>query len=268
MTLDQILVEAYQNGDVVFGFWNAVAAIGGGLISGIFGSKKKKTESTSTSRVNFKQLASDAQAAGFNPLTALRSGAIGGYVTTKSTGSESGGGPSVGAAIGDAIAGAGQMGLFSTTPKYDPIKVRSMTSGRVSTTVAGQIFAGSSRAGSVVVAPRQTTVASPVTRTQPAMARSKGESGPDAWVRIYDPAIGRERWGVNPDGADLEQLLTPIIEGGADVLYRGFIKSRDQVRAAAARGFVTARPATPAQIKANKESWHGGWLPSFSFSWK
>ncbi|MGF7009265.1 hypothetical protein [Aminobacter sp. BE322] len=54
--------------------------IGGGisLIGKLFGNKPQKTEN----RVNYKQMVTDAEAAGFNPLTALRNGGAAGFTTT------------------------------------------------------------------------------------------------------------------------------------------------------------------------------------------
>lgn len=53
---------------------------GASLISSLFGGKKKEKTSN---RVNYAQMVADAQAAGFNPLTALRNGGAAGY--TEST---------------------------------------------------------------------------------------------------------------------------------------------------------------------------------------
>lgn len=51
---------------------------GAGLLGKIFGSDKEQQ----SSRVDYKQLVADAEAAGFNPLTALRAGGAAGYTTT------------------------------------------------------------------------------------------------------------------------------------------------------------------------------------------
>ncbi|TRL41907.1 hypothetical protein [Rhizobium straminoryzae] len=58
--------------------WSAVGAIGSSLLGGIFGSKKQKTEST----VDYVKMAQSAEAAGFNPLTALRNGGSAGFTST------------------------------------------------------------------------------------------------------------------------------------------------------------------------------------------
>lgn len=282
MTLDQILAEAYQNGHQFHAIFGAIIGGIASVASAALGSRKRSesttTDQTSTSTVDFKKMVADATAAGFNPLTAMRSGAIGGYVTTRTKGKNvttGSGGGGIGAGIADAVAGIAPM-FGSSAARTDPIKTKSKTSGAISSTVAGQVFAGSratGRTGSVVVAPRQTTVRSPVTSRPPipglmSTSKAKAEMGPTPWVRVYDPALGRERWGVNPDGADLDQLVVPVVEGIADATWRAFVKSRDALRKSQRDGLVRSRPATPAEIRASKESWHGGWLPSIGFSWK
>lgn len=87
--------------------WGAVAAIGGSLISGLFGSKKKKT----TSEVDYVALKNNAEAAGFNPLTALRAGGAAGHTTTSHPAL------SAGEIFGNAISAAGQ-----AYQNYDPLK--------------------------------------------------------------------------------------------------------------------------------------------------
>lgn len=206
--------------------WNAVAAIGGSLISGIFGSKKKKeetiTDQTSSSTIDYKGLADAAIAGGFNPLTAIRTGGASGFVTTRTTGKNvttSSGGGGVGAAIGDAIASAGASGLFGSfnTPKNDPIRVKSKTSGAVSSLVRSQL-PGASRAPALNVQPTQRMQRSPVTSRPPLKGFIgpptpkqfvKDNGGMDLYVPYYDRSTRQVLWGPNPDIPDLDQMLTP-----------------------------------------------------------
>lgn len=58
----------------------AILGAGASIIGSIFGSKKEKQETTT--RVNYSQMVADAEAAGFNPLTVLRSGGAAGHMTT------------------------------------------------------------------------------------------------------------------------------------------------------------------------------------------
>lgn len=54
--------------------WGEIISAGANIISKLFGGKK------SSNRINYKQLVRDAEAAGFNPLTALRNGGAAGYM--------------------------------------------------------------------------------------------------------------------------------------------------------------------------------------------
>jgi len=237
MTLDQILFEAYQNGQTYHAIFGAIIGGIASVASAALGSRKQKTstDSVSTSTVDFQKLAADAQAAGFNPLTALRSGAIGGYVTTRTKGNSttSGGGGGIGAGIADAVAGLAPM-FGNSMARNDPISLKSKTSGAVSSTVAGQVFAGTRRAGSVVVAPRQTTVTSPVTSYEqaeklngirmhngsfigPRMPQGAGPNGEilDAMV-AYRRSDGSLMWTYNPTMIDGDAAIAAGIADGSN----------------------------------------------------
>lgn len=67
---------------------------GASILSGLFGSKKEET----TSHVDYKRMVTDAEAAGFNPLTAIRNGGSAGFTSTSSGG---------GANLGGALSAAG-----------------------------------------------------------------------------------------------------------------------------------------------------------------
>lgn len=54
--------------------WGPIISAGASIISRLFGGKK------SSNRINYKQMVRDAEAAGFNPLTALRNGGAAGYM--------------------------------------------------------------------------------------------------------------------------------------------------------------------------------------------
>ena len=59
-------------------FIGGLVSAGASVIGSIFGNKPKKT----TSSVNYVQMVRNAEAAGFNPLTALRNGGAAGFTTT------------------------------------------------------------------------------------------------------------------------------------------------------------------------------------------
>lgn len=79
------------------------------ILGSLFG-RSKKTEEKTTTRVNYKQMVADAEAAGFNPLTVLRNGGAAGHTTTTTPALSS---PSV---LGEAL---GHVGNFLSN--FDPM---------------------------------------------------------------------------------------------------------------------------------------------------
>ncbi|RVC62293.1 hypothetical protein EN759_27875 [Mesorhizobium sp. M00.F.Ca.ET.038.03.1.1] len=61
--------------------------LGGSLLSGLFGSDKQET----TSHVDYARMVRDSEAAGFNPLTAIRNGGSAGFTSTTTPGNPVGG---------------------------------------------------------------------------------------------------------------------------------------------------------------------------------
>lgn len=89
--------------------WPALISAGATLLGGLFGKKKELT--TTTNSVDYKKMVTDAQAAGFNPLTVLRNGgAQGASVQSTAT---TGGGPSMGMLFAD-LAGSVSNAYFDS----------------------------------------------------------------------------------------------------------------------------------------------------------
>lgn len=65
--------------------WGAILGAGASLIGSLFGGKSKKQETTTTSHVDYARMVRESEAAGFNPLTALRNGGSAGFSVTNST---------------------------------------------------------------------------------------------------------------------------------------------------------------------------------------
>lgn len=84
------------------------------------GAQQQTTTSTSTSRTNFQQMRDDAEAAGFNPLTALRMTGAAGNVTTTGTSVINTPALSSRDILGRAI-GAGLNSLGKSISSYDPL---------------------------------------------------------------------------------------------------------------------------------------------------
>lgn len=215
MTLDQILIESYQAGNMYHGWISAAIGAAGSIIGGLFGSKKKKEESTSVSTVDYKAMADAAIKGGFNPLTAIRNGGTGGFVTTHTKGTSSGGGGSIGAGIADAAAQIAPL-FGSIGRKTDPIKLKDKTTGAISPLVSAQLRGSTRQAGSVVVAPRQTTRSSPVTRSTPSTKTRLAPYLEDGKLTNTDVGKQTTWWESDPnrvDGAQYEDAYGEFFGG-------------------------------------------------------
>ncbi|MBX8799972.1 hypothetical protein HBA92_04315 [Ochrobactrum sp. MR28] len=96
--------------------WGALIGAGASLLGGLFGGGSKKQETTTTSHVDYKRMVREAEAAGFNPLTALRNGGAAGFsVSTGSTPATP-----LSARLADGVAGAANTFLAN----FDPFKDR------------------------------------------------------------------------------------------------------------------------------------------------
>lgn len=62
--------------------WGAIISGGASILGSLFGGKKKQEVQQTTSSVDYQALVRNAEAAGFNPLTALRNGGAAGFQTT------------------------------------------------------------------------------------------------------------------------------------------------------------------------------------------
>ena len=256
------------------------ARIGAGacILCGLFVSKKQKTETT----VDYVKMAQNAEAAGFNPLTALRNGGSAGFTSTVHH-------PGL-SALGNGIANAGASFGAALDARMDPIRQQN---------VAQQADAQNHRLVQLQLAPKQQMIFGDVpTRTgrnvtitpKPAMsAGAKASAGvstkllssasanggyftppqaAEADLPIWVP--GRDRdgkrvWIPNPDGPDIEQALyawstRPI------AVAEAFAKTAVDL-STNFKGQFKVKKATPAETKKANESWHGGWLPSLGLKW-
>lgn len=94
--------------------FGALIGAGASLLGGLFGGKSKKQETTTTSHVDYGRMVREAEAAGFNPLTALRNGGAAGFsVSTGTTPATP-----LSARIADGVSGAAQTFLAN----FDPFK--------------------------------------------------------------------------------------------------------------------------------------------------
>lgn len=231
--------------------WDAVAAIGGSLISGIFGSRKRKeetiTDQTSTSTIDYKALADAAIDGGFNPLTAIRTGGASGFVTTRTTGKNvttSSGGGAMGAAIGDAIASAGSLFGSFNTPKNDPIRVKSKDTGAVRSLVASQLRGGTRAAPAVNVQPTIRVQTSPRTILSQVEMLNKQRMHTGSFV---GPRFPR---GVGPDG-EIEDAMVAFRRSDGSLMHMYNPKMIDGDAAAAAAATDALNRANDIRTRVN-----------------
>jgi len=209
-----------------------------GLIGSLFGSDEKKTtetsESTSTSSIDYKAMVDAATAAGFNPLTAIRTGGASGFVTTntksKGESTTSGSGPN----WGGVAEAAGQIagGLFSgMNNAADPIRAKSTKTraGRDSAALVDSQLRGALKrpAGSLYSPATGSGVRvssnAPSLKNQAKGSGAKKEFfGPEMpvhlkldkpvslFVTAYDDN-GKAHRIANPDLPDADQLIVPTI---------------------------------------------------------
>lgn len=275
-----------------------------GLIGSLFGggsetTTKEESESTSTSSIDYKAMVDAATAAGFNPLTAIRTGGASGFVTTntKSKGtstSNSSSGPDFGgiaSSVGN-IAGALMGGMNNAA---DPIGSKSGKLGRGLSTAmadskvrtaqkrpAGSLYS----AGQTIGAKVSSNAPSLKTQSKASPAKSKffGPPTPEQWatankvaplyVPYFDRFSNKIVYGANPDGPDFDQLAvptalnatnrlppaTPMVNDVADYVHTGWSRTMSQEP-------LKISPATAKQIEDANKSWHRGYLPSFGLRW-
>jgi len=98
--------------------WGAIASIGSSLIGGLFGKKKKQEKTVTESHVDYGRMVREAEAAGFNPLTALRNGGSAGFSVSTSTTPAN----PLSSPVAGGLAGAVENGLNHFLENYDPFR--------------------------------------------------------------------------------------------------------------------------------------------------
>ena len=185
-----------------------------GLIGSLFGGDDKKTtetsESTSTSSIDYKAMVDAATSAGFNPLTAIRTGGASGFVTTntksKGESTTSGSGPNWGG-IADAvgtIAGGLNIGMNNAA---DPIGSKSAKKGRaVSTALVDSQLRGAAKRPAGALYSAGQTIGTKVSSNAPSLrnqskASSKGNlPGEGTLVGGDDPKVSSLGWNDKKKG--------------------------------------------------------------------
>lgn len=233
-----------------------------GGVLGLFGSKKQKTETTSS--VNYEQMVQRASAAGFNPLTALRNGGSAGFTSSTTTGpstsSLAGALQNIGGTLGDAL-----------SDQFDPVakKQRQLDTALVDYQLR-QLKEGPRASGTLYSGAQH--IGTKVANSTPTMTGSKkGFNGPPMPEHLK-LGVGKEMplyvWGVddngkrhriaNPDLPDLDQLFVPspaIVRAEAEQAKNGVPSWWDSVTYQARErmhGALGWSPILPTQRKARR----------------
>lgn len=195
-----------------------------GLIGSLFGKKKQ----TTTSTVNYYQMAKKAQEAGFNPLTALRNGGAAGFTTTTSP---------TASMLPEALSNLGGILGPALGKQLDPLEakkrqldtalvdyqLRQLKSGPP---VPGTLYPGQQHIGTKVSTQLSPTVGPSSNRVAnvPAAYVKKGQNAPGEGTLVGgdNPQVssmgantGRYGWFHYPDMANADQFET--IYGDSEV---------------------------------------------------
>lgn len=187
------------------------ASIGGAIGSAIDG--RSRGGNTTTSRTNFKQLRDDAEAAGFNPLTALRSTGGAGNVTTITN-------PILGSKklIGDIIGGG-----ISAAIDFDPFEKERQNKRE---DLQDQLLAAELQRIQAETGKLKNTMFPPK-----AVKFGFDENGNplrdkvNLRIDVFDDKTGRTSSIINPDiteSGPVETVTGLTMIGGADLVQNGF----------------------------------------------
>lgn len=196
----------------------------------------------------------DAEAAGFNPLTAIRNGGSAGYTVTSHPALSSG------AFLADAIGGVGRA-IASIDPMAQKtadleFEIRQATLENLQADTAAR---------------KRASIGGVPVSTGGMHARAV----PDLYSPYRDNSAaggGKIVWLPNPDLSDNEQIVMPALAtnepGGGG--YRLLDNASRGAGAAAEAAFgpepwVKSRPLTEEEKRAREDSWWPAWLPSVSF---
>lgn len=207
--------------------WKALIGAGASILGSVFGSGSKKQQTTTTSHVDYKRMVRDAEAAGFNPLTALRNGGAAGFsVSTSSTPATP-----LSARLADGVSS----GVNAFLQNYDPHADAAREQG--SKLIEAQI--ANLNASTAELTQRHFTSA------RGAAALSKGAAGrvmldgyqyggtgdggavEDMWVVFRNPDGTHSRV-PNPNLPDGEQLLIPPVAAVENATTRPILSDRQQ----------------------------------------
>lgn len=239
--------------------WPALIGAGATLIGGLFGSGSKKQETTTTSHVDYKRMVRDAEAAGFNPLTALRNGGAAGFSVSTST--------TPAAPLSARIADGVSSGVNAFLQNFDPhadkqreqgsrlidAQIRNLNASTAELTQRHAVRTAGNGVLSGKAAPKRITLDG-----YEYGGTGEGGSIEDMWV-VYRNPDGTHSRVPNPNLPDGEQLLIPPIAAAENAITRPVLSNYGQ------HGFVKSRPLTKEEKEDREESWWPSWMPTISY---
>lgn len=251
----------------------AILGAGASIIGSLFGSKSKKQQTTTTSYVDYNRLVSTAQAAGFNPLTALRNGGAAGFSVSNSTTPAA----PLSARIADGVSGAmhhlSQSDNFlanfdphrdaarNQTYRHVEAMINNLDASTASYMRAGPVNVTGSNAGGIE---RRPSGRAGHLSTSVVLDGFKyggtGEGGAieDMWVAYRRPDGSHVRV-PNPNLPDGEQMLIPPIAAAENAITRPILSDLDN------RGWIKSRPITKEEKRKLDESWLPSWVPRIRY---
>lgn len=243
--------------------WPALIGAGASLIGSLFGGGSKKT--TTTSRVDYKRMVRDAEAAGFNPLTALRNGGAAGFSVSTSTTPAA----PLSARLADGVAGGVNAFLQNFDPHADSQREErsrlieaQVNNLNASTAELTQRHAVTGR-GSAALSGKAAVTSVMLDGYR---YGGSGEGGviEDMWV-VYRSPDGTYKRVPNPNLPDGEQLLVPPAAELENAITRPVLADLGR------KDHFSFRKMTADEKKAD-QAWRDryslpGWVPSIEFNW-
>ena len=275
MTLDQALIHAYENAPQYHAILGAVI----GAVASVAGAALSSRKQKSTSEVDYVKMVKNAEAAGFNPLTAIRNGGSQGFTTTTTSGGAS--------ALGQALQALGGPLGEAMQKKLDPVeqKRRQLDTALVDyqlrqlregpKAMPGQLYPGGQFIGTKVTSNKRAADSAGAFIGPPSPQQYvKDNGGLELYVPYYNRFTKSVEFGPNPDIADSEQFGMPAAITGANAVLPGsaspWVKEKG---GALRRGFdqlgaqplVRSRPLTAAEKKEIDDSWLPSWVPRIRY---
>ena len=228
-----------------------VGAVAGPLIGGLFGNKKKKETVSNT--IDYVKLRENAEAAGFNPLTALRNGGGAGFTQTHSPVLSSG--AYFANAVGDGLS-RGIQAAFDYNPLDEEKSQLELQIMKGQLTRINQDIASATRLGGAPVATgsRYQSGGGELGKQTPPTVGPTSITNPLPKVGGYSPTVNTnlvdaEAWETRY--GDIAQEVGGLINVFGDA-YHNYMDWYPNFRDAAFRGLGAASGATPRVKKKTK----------------